>query len=171
MSEKRRPLHEIVRDMKNLFWALAEADGPAPDIGDTLQAEMEGCNAELQDKVQACLSLACAYHAEGGMLKDRARIMAERSARLSKRAESLEAYIKSCLDSIGMDRYGTLDYPAIRIKRNPPRLEMDDDAVIPEAFIERVESIRVLKQQLKDAIKGGAEVAGCRLVQGTRLDY
>ena len=170
MSEKRRRLHEIRADISHLQWMIGDTESDYAD-GDKLLTELELCEAEMADKVDVCLRLASSYKSSGKDLAARAKLIAERAKALANHAARLDGYVKDQLDLIGLDHYATANYPLIKITRNPPALDVDDDAAIPERFIETVETIRVMKAEIKAALKAGELVDGCRLKSGTKLRY
>jgi len=170
MTEKRRALHEIRADVSHLQWMIGDVESDYTD-GDRLLDELEACEAEMEDKVDVCLRLASSYKSSGLDLAARAKMIAGRAKALANEAERLDAYVKGQIDAIGLDHYATVNYPLIRITRNPPGLDMDEDAAIPDKFIETVVTIRVMKAEIKAALKAGLEVNGCRLTSGTKLRY
>jgi hypothetical protein len=54
------------------------------------------------------------------------------------------------------------------VRKNPPKVEVVDEALIPPEFISYTPVIN--KAAIKDALEEGKEVPGAELVQSTRLD-
>jgi len=139
--------------------------------GDKLLVELEACEAEMADKVDACLRLASSYRANGRDLAARARLIADRAKALENHAARLDEYVKGQLEATGIDHYASPNYPIIKIRNNPPAVTISEDAVIPEHYLQRVETIKPLKAEIKAALKAGEVIHGCSLVHGTRLVY
>ena len=171
MKNEKRSLRQIVADMRSLMWAITDTDKETQGEGERLQAEIESCHDEMADKVDACLKLAISFEAQSIALKDRAMIYVAQQRRMVKKAEWLTNYVKACMEEMELKHMHTPEFPAITIKRNPPRLEIGDDAVLPPHFTRKVESVEILKAELKKALKEGEVVDGCKLVQGTRLEF
>ena len=169
--EAKRSLRQIVDDMRALLWTITDSASGSSDEGEYLQAEIETCREEMGEKVEACLHLSVSFAAQADAFKARAKIYSNQARRLTARADWLKGYVKGCMQDMDMQRMSTPEFPAISIKKNPPRLEIGDDAVLPPHFLREVKSIEILKADLKKALKEGEVVDGCKLVHGTRLEF
>ncbi len=58
----------------------------------------------------------------------------------------------------------------LSIKKNPPKAVIEDEAMIPQSFIDVQKIEKVNLKKIKDELKKGEAVQGARLVQETRLD-
>ncbi len=61
------------------------------------------------------------------------------------------------------------DLKTITLRRNPPRVDIFNEDVIPEDYKKIVVSTGINKMQISDDLKAGKEITGCRLVQGTSI--
>jgi len=60
---------------------------------------------------------------------------------------------------------------AVSIRKNPPRLVVAEDALIPSEYLRHVpERYEPDKSAIARALKAGEEVDGCRLETTTRLE-
>lgn len=55
------------------------------------------------------------------------------------------------------------------IKLNPHKLIIEDEKLIPDEYKKTVTTIELRKDAIKDELKLGAEIAGCKLVQDSSL--
>lgn len=96
--------------------------------------------------------------------------MSKRANRAKKRAESIRAYLKEQMEQAGISK---LDSPffALAIRKNPPRLIVAEDALIPSDYLRIIpERLEPNKPEITKALKVGVDVDGCRLETTTRLE-
>lgn len=55
------------------------------------------------------------------------------------------------------------------IKLNPPKLVIENESLIPQDYKQQVVTTEIRKDAIKDELKMGAEIPGCRLVQEQSL--
>ena len=128
--------------------ALIELLGPE-------QAEIEDLLARLIRGVLHSESMADAAKARASLLRARAQ-------RYENRAQTMRATAFSIMDQNGLMRLET-DEATASIRQGSPSVEITDEDLLPDAFVE-VETIRkVDKRTLLAALKSGANVAGCVL--------
>ena len=94
-------------------------------------------------------------------------LKAEREAR----ANRLESHIQWALEQIGQSDWSD-DLHTVRLKRNPPKVVIESEALIPRTYIKEtykvIESID--KAAIKEALNNGIPVEGCKLVQDWRME-
>ena len=128
--------------------ALIELLGP-------LEGEVEDILARLIRGALHAEDMCDAAKARAGLIKGRAD-------RYQHRAETMRATAFAIMDSIGLRRFDREDLTA-SIRQGTPSVEITDEDLLPDAFVE-VETIRkVDKRTLLAALKSGANVAGCVL--------
>lgn len=97
---------------------------------------------------------------------ERIKKLQERS---KKKKEWLKQYLQSSMEFEGVSELDFTVFKA-KIRKNPPRLVIQDEAQIPTKFkVEKV-SISIDKDGIKQAIKEGEAVQGCILEQTERLE-
>ena len=96
--------------------------------------------------------------------------------RMNKRRNGLEnkiQYLSDYLFTQCLKTGSTLiksDELIIAIKNNPPKVIVDNETAIPEAYKEVVKTIKIAKSAIALAIKNGLDVAGVHLESSKRLD-
>lgn len=96
--------------------------------------------------------------------------MSKRANRAKKRAESIRAYLKERMEIASINK---VDSPffTLAIRKNPPRLVIAEDALIPRDYLRIVpERLEPNKPEIAKALKAGVDVDGCRLEATTRLE-
>ena len=58
----------------------------------------------------------------------------------------------------------------LSIKKNPPKVVIEDEEMIPQSFIDVQTVEKVNLKTIKEELKKGEAVQGARLIQETRLD-
>lgn len=159
-------LFEIAREYRTDIEKLGDLDLPDEVVADTL----ESMGGDLT--VKACNVAAFMAHLDttaAGMKEAEARMKARRQA-VERRAERLRHYLLSGMQYAGIDRIESPDF-VLSIKKNPPAVEVFDERMVPADYMKQPEPPppTVDKALVKQAIKDGYEVPGCKLVQGFRL--
>lgn len=153
-------LYEIAGDLQVLHDAIMEAEG---EVTDEVDKALDGLGMMLADKVEAIgrwtINLAGttdAIDAEIARLQARKKRMTNLQARLKE-------YVKLCM--MKSDK-AKLEFPAfaVRVQRNPPSVEVADEAKLPAKFIRIKQITEVDKKGLLDALKAGEQVPGAILV-------
>ena len=87
------------------------------------------------------------------------------------RADNLRKMVQWTLEQVGESEW-TDDLHTIRIKRNPWKVVIDSEALVPRAFIREVVKMveTIDKVAIKEALQAGVPVEGCRLIQDMRME-
>lgn len=141
-----------------------EADLPIEAVNDTLEA-LEG---ELEDKAVNVAKFMRNMEATAKAIKEAEAEMARRRKTLENRVNWLKGYLKGSMEYTGISKI-ECPYFKLSIQKNPPAVNILDEAAIPEQFKEKVVSWKIHKTAIKDALKAGDSVPGAELVSGTRL--
>lgn len=157
-------LYEIAAQYREALEALQDAAYGEQSIKDTL----EGLQGELSQKVEAVAAVVLNIEARAKAMERAAKNMQERCRAEKARAEAARKYLKETLDSVGMTSLHTPQFD-LKIKRNPPALEVVDDSIIPPQFWVTPEP-ELDTGALKEALKNGEDIKGARLTQATRLE-
>lgn len=158
-------LYEIRQDYLEALEALSdpELDLPAEAIADTL----EGLEGQLQEKAVNVAAFLRHLEATAEAIKEAEARMAQRRRAIENRSANLREYLKQSMLATGISR---IDSPwfELAIRKNPPAVEIDDEARLPGEFKREVTTIKVDRAALKAALKDH-DVPGAHLATGTRL--
>lgn len=154
-----RPLYEIDRDLLDCF---------DPETGEILdEDQFESLQMERDAKIEG-VALAIknlkvefeAYAAEEKNFKTKKEAAA-------KKIEGMSEFLRAAtreqnFHSVKVD---------VKFRRNPIAVQIDDDAEIPKEFYlpVKIPDPKPNKVALKEALSGGAEIKGCRLVQNISM--
>jgi hypothetical protein len=160
-------LFEIAAQYRALE-ALAESEDMAPEfIADTL----DSLTGDFEVKAVAVAKFILGVEAESDAIKEAAAAMTLRAERLSKRAESIRAYL--LLQFIAMN-WKKINNPELVITRrdNPPAVQISNDLIVPGSYWVQPPAPppRIDKRAVKEALTAGKDVPGCHLQSGERIE-
>lgn len=160
--------------MANLFdinKALVDAwdaalDPETGELDETLLAAFEALQMERDTKIEniGCWIKNLAADAEA--LKAEAKTMTERAKSAEKKADSLKRYLTAALNG---EKF-TSTRCAISWRRSVS-VEIDEAEIpeLPEQYIRTKTTIEPDKTAIKDALKAGEIIEGCRLVEKNNI--
>ena len=153
--------------------ALAEliADDDTP--WEQAQEKLDVLLPALQHKVSALVHVI-EYHADlARAIKDREKRIAEARKALEAKTARLEQYLlqgmlRAEVHEIADETTGV----RVRVRQNPPSVQVDDEAAIPPEYMVQPEppAPHPDKKAIAAAIKRGEEVPGCSLKSTSRLE-
>jgi Siphovirus Gp157 len=160
-------LFEISQQFKELELLTDSAELPAEVINDTLEA----LGGDFDMKAEAVAKFILSLEASADASAEAAKAMAARSARYSKRADSIRAYLLFHCQALQRRKIET-DEIVIKIAKNPPMVYVTDETTIPDEYWEAPEPAprRLNKKALKQAIESGIRIDGAYVEAGERLN-
>lgn len=160
-------LYEIARNKAELERLMEYGDLDPQAIIDTLEA-VEG---ELNEKAVNVAKVARNIDAAAAAVRQAGKDMLDRAARMEKRAESIRQYLLMNMLFSGITKIECPQF-VIAVKHNPPAVVIDDEKFIPAEYLTQPEppAPRPDKMKIRDALKAGEDVPGCRLVASDRVE-
>lgn len=163
-------LYTIAQEHRQMVEQLMATQDDAQTIEDTLSAESWPLELKAQNVAYAIKSL----EATAAAIKNAEAEMAERRKRMEKRTENLREYAKTCMEIAGVSKVSCPHFD-LTIKKNPPKVEVFEEALIPAKFMRTPEpppppAPEIDKKAIAAAIKAGETVPGALSSQGTRLE-
>lgn len=163
--------------MTQLFLLSAEYKAAADKLADldldeqTIADTLEGLAGELETKARNVAAFARNLEATAASIKDAEAQMAARRKAIENRAAGLRRYLLTSMQHAGISKIESAHF-VLAIKNNPPAVEIFDQLQVPAEYMKTPPPPPPTpdKTAIKEAIKHGTEVPGCRLVQGQRLD-
>lgn len=139
---------------------VAEFEIAVQEAGEMLSAHIEDILAYRANLLASCVEV----ENEIDRLK---ALHAEREARAQRLHDAVVQYMHICEKTEVMTSRNTL-----RLKRNPPRVEVYEEAGIPPEYMREVTKVEIKpdKKAIGEALKMGIIVHGCALVQTNRLE-
>jgi hypothetical protein len=139
---------------------VAEFEMAVQEAGEMLSAHLEDMLALRQNLMNSCEAIDL----EMKRLQD---LRNEREARADRLHTAVIHYM-----TITERTEVVTDRHTLRIKRNPPKVEVYDEERVPTEYMKETTkvTISVDKKAIAEALKSGADVPGCALIQTSRLE-
>lgn len=159
-------LYHIAAEFRQQLAALADLDMPPEAVADTV----EGMAGEVEDKLRAVIAYSLELDVLATGAADAAKRMADRAKSLQGRVDWLRTYALQAMQGTGIAEVCTDEFAA-KVAKKPASVNITDPALIPASYMRTPEPPAPApdKKAIADAIKTGASVPGCELVQGFRL--
>lgn len=164
-------IYQLTGQYMQLAEKLSSLDLDAQTIADTIEAS--GITDEIAVKAQGIEMVARGAELYCPAIDAEIERLQALKAHRQKIANGLRDYLKLNMESAGIEKIECSLFK-ISIKKNPPAVEILDEQQIPKSFWVTPEPKPPVatpdKTAIKKAIQAGQDVAGAKLVQGTRLD-
>lgn len=159
-------LYQLTDEYLVAFQQLQESEMPPEVIRDTL----EGLSGDFESKATAIVQMARNNESLAEQIDAAIKAMQERAAVLKRHAERLNDYVLENLERTGIKKI-ECPYFKISIAQNPPKLEIDEGALVPSEYmtIPKIPDPQPDKKAIKAALEAGKSIPGCHLKRGTRL--
>ena len=160
-------LYEIAQEYRSDLDKLADIELDEQTLQDTL----DSMGGELQLKAQNVACFIRNLEATADSIKAAEAQMAARRKALENRAARVKDYLHASMLVAGVEK---IECPLFRlsVRNNPPAVEVYQPELIPQQFMRQPEPPPPTpdKAAIKEAMKAGQEVPGCRLLHATRLE-
>jgi len=157
-------------ELTGAYARLAELDEEVidPETGEVTRP-FEAALAELEDaiehKVDGCAKVLKQLEADEEMLKaEEARLYARRKS-AEARHKRLKDYVRENLKIAGKDKVKTLMF-TVYLSAAKQKVDVFDESLIPDDLRAEAKKPPPDKKAIEQAIKGGRDVQGARLVMG-----
>lgn len=160
-------LYEIAVQFRESADKLADLDLDETTLADTL----EGLSGELEAKATNTAFVIRNLEATAAAIKDAEAAMAARRKALENRAARVKDWLLANMLVAGIQKIECPHFK-LTVRENPPAVEVYEPGLIPAQFMKTPEPPPPYpdKAAIKTAILDGAEVAGCKLTRGQRLE-
>lgn len=161
-------LYEIAVDFRYVADRLADLDLDEQTVLDTLEGE----SGALVEKGTSIAAICRNLESTAKAIKEAEASMAARRKALENRVARLKQYLLDGMTLAGIQRIESPQF-VVKIANNPPSVDVFEPGLVPAEYMAEPPpppEPAPDKKMIAKAIKDGYEVAGCRLVQGVRLD-
>jgi hypothetical protein len=121
-------------------------------------------SVEKRDKLGNCLVW---LEGQADLLRGKEKQLADRRHRFEKFSAALRSSLHQQMLDLGIRKVEGNEF-SFAVRKNPPKVEITDEAAIPPEFISY--EPRIDRASVKIALEDGKEVPGATLTQSTRLD-
>lgn len=159
-------LYQLVAQYRELQQIDAE-EIPEEVLRDTLEA----LGGELTVKATNVAMLCQNLDTFAQNIDLAAKRMKDRAMRVQRRADQVRHYLQTMMEAAEITKIEAPEF-TVAIRKNPAAVVIAPDAKVPDEFIVRPPAPAPYpdKTAIKNALKAGREIDGCRLEQAQRLE-
>ena len=153
-------LFEINTELQRLWDAAVDPE--TGELNEEILADFEALEMDRTTKIENIACWIKNLKSDAEAIKAEAKAMADRAKSAERKAESLKEYLEAALQG---EKFSTAKV-AISWRR-VQAVEVDDEEIaqLPEQYVRRKISVEPDKTAIKDALKSGEIIEGCRLVE------
>jgi hypothetical protein len=142
-----------------------------PELDSTMLADtLESLECAIEEKAQGIAVITSQLNADADYIDQEIKRLQARKKSIDGNVERIKAYLQSQLEAMGKEKIKTPTH-TISIRQNPPSLVIDDEKLIPAKYLTVIpRSFKPNNADIKEALKAGKKVKGCRLASGKRLE-
>ena len=157
-------LFEINAELQDLWEAALDPE--TGEVDETALALFESLHIERDAKIENIACWIKNLKSDAEALKTEAKNMADRAKAAERKADSLKRYLAAALHG---EKFQSAR--AAISWRKSVSVEVDEAEVenLPEQYIRRKVSVEADKTAIKDALKAGEILEGCRLVESNNI--
>ena len=134
--------------------------------GEELAGRLAEIDMAIEDKADNYAVIIADLNAQEAKLKTEIDRLTKRRQTLINNDDRMKQSLQQAMETVGKEKMKT-DYYSYTIQKNPPKLVLDDEEIVPEDYF--VTKRELDKALLKDALKAGQEVRGAHLEQTESL--
>ena len=159
-------LYQIAAEYRQDVEKLADLDLSPEAVKDTL----EGLSGALEAKATNIASLVRNLEVTADAMKDAETDMAKRRKALENRIKSIKEYTLNVMVVNNLEKIETPHFK-VSVAKNPPSVDVYDINQVPAHFMRQPEPPppALDKVAIKESLKLGEDVQGCRLSQSLSL--
>jgi hypothetical protein len=160
-------LYVLAQDFRAVAEKLTDMDLDEQTLADTL----EGMAGELEVKATNTAMMIRNLEANAAAIKEAEAAMAARRKALENRAARVKDYLLANMLVAGIQKVES-PYFKLAVRENPAAVEIYEPGLIPAQYMRQPEPPPPApdKTAIKDALKDGQDVPGCKLTRGMRLE-
>lgn len=168
MKEKITPEKKTLREIVDEFaCVLVDIDTELGVLDIELEARLSAVEAQLTDKVDACLLASDMIAASATVYRERAASMQSMAQALENRSKKLQNYVLGEMQRVDVRKLSTEHYPSVTVRNANPSLVIEPGFELAFAADERF--WRVTKAPDKVAIKTALEAGELSDFDGVSL--
>lgn len=160
-------LFDIAREYREAADKLADLDLPPEAIEDTL----ESLSGDLEVKATNTAFVIRNLEASAAAIKEAEAQMAARRKAIENRAARVRDYLLANMMVAGIQKI-ECPFFKLSVRDNPPAVEVYEPGLVPGEYMRQPEPPPPSpdKTAIKEAMKAGVDVPGCKLTVGKRLE-
>lgn len=124
----------------------------------------------IEDDAISIASYIKNLEVEEAGINEAVKNMTERKRVLQYRIEGLKHFLQTNLQANNITEISTSPYFKIKIKKNPPKVEMEPGVIVPDEYLRTKTITEIDKSKISDELKNGVLLEFAKLTQSTRIE-
>lgn len=149
-------LYDLTGRIKNLEDAFCEDN----EVNDYVNLALDNLDMEFEEKVENIVKFIRNMEADVTAIKEEKKRLSDKQKVLENRITRMKDYISENMGMIGKKKVKAGLFN-VSIKKCPPSVLVEDINKLPELY--KVIKTEADKTAIKDILKNGGEIEGCRL--------
>lgn len=162
-------LYEIANEYKQIFDEI-ELESETGELNEEAVLKLSDLQTKMDDKVVAVACFIKNIDAERNAIAEAKKAMAIREARLNRKIEFLEDYLRFNMERCKITEISSSPYFTIKLKKNPYSVDIEDESIIPKDYWKEKVTVSLDKMKIKEEMQQGVIIPGVRLVQNSRVE-
>lgn len=158
-------LYEMTGEMRQLQELMESVDDEGENAEVALRDTMEAMQLDFNDKAVAIVKLSQALEGDTTAIDAEIKRLQERKRTINNRRGNLRDYLRHNMETAGIKK---VECPlfSITLTKGRDQVKVDDEAALPDDFMNVKTEIKPDKTAIAKALKAGQEVPGAHLAQG-----
>ncbi|RDY22850.1 hypothetical protein CHF27_011050 [Romboutsia maritimum] len=150
-------LYELTTDLVELM------DVEDAEMNEEVKSQIvEQIENMIEDKSENIIAVVRNYEATISAIKEEEKRLAENRKAKENKLSRLKEYTRECLERTGKMKVET-NLGTVSLRKKPVSVVVEDEALIPALYKTTKEVVSIDKVTIKDFLKKGMEIEGCRL--------
>lgn len=128
-----------------------------------VKATMDGIEDDIETKADNYAHVIAQLEYEEEMFRKEGRKLYDKAKQRKNRREKLKKNLEDTMNSLGKKKFKT-DMHSFNIQNNPPSVQIDKDAKIPDEFLIH-QAPKPDKNALREFLEAGNEIEGVNIKQ------
>lgn len=158
-------LYEIAENYKNLLEVLENIE-ESDDVKKLIATSMKEIEGDLAEKCKNICMIIKNYESDIKAFKEEEKRLSNNRKVLEKKLDNLKEYLFTSLKYSQIKKVDTGIFK-VSLRKNPVKLFIDDESKISDKY--RIVKFEIDKTNLKNDLKNGEKIVGCRLIQEESL--
>lgn len=151
-------------EIKNNLLELSNIDADSEDMREAIKNTLEGVEGEFNDKAVSVVHYIKNLDADAEAIDTEIKRLSARKKAISAKQDAIKEYLRFNMDATGIKK---IECPLFTISSVAGReiVSIDEEALIPDEFIEIKSVIQPKKADILKALKSGNEVPGASITR------
>lgn len=161
-------LQKVIALAQETISRLRSEDGLVIETEAEIATALADEGVQVEDVLRQLVRAALDAKAKGVAADARVADLRARRERFKRQEEAYRATVLAAMDALGMSKFSDPEF-TLSISAGKPKLQIIDDAIIPDRYTEMIMTTSPDKAAIKAALERGEEVPGATMSNGAAV--